>query len=240
MQLFIHHGIKKVLHYAPLHYVTHIARTQALKSKQALTCDGFATSHFRSKSRCSDVRRGFGEYVHMTLAEHPPILMAKLKGGFPHVAIEVPVEAFENTEYHLCRYNIAMARQLRRCGKPGLPESESNGRYYDDKQIPIAKKSNDQNALLCRHYRQGPMIEVLVPIQLSLPRNTKITCYHSDDIAIARRILRAHGSSWTFSEPPLGDLYHRNDEYVSAVMDYVDRALRCPGWRGNGLDFDNV
>ena len=140
MQVFIHHGIEKVLHYAPLHYVTHIARTQALKSKQALTCEGFEVSHFRSKSRCSDVRRGFNEYAHMTLAERPPILMAKLKGGFPHVAIEVPVEAFENTEYHLCRYNIAMTRRLRRCGKPGWPASESNGRYYDDKQIPIAKK----------------------------------------------------------------------------------------------------
>ena len=166
--------------------------------------------------------------------------MAKLKGGFPHVAIEVPVEAFEHTEYHLCRYNIAMTRQLRRCGKPGWPESESNGRYYGDKQIPIAKTSNDQNALLWRHYRQGSMIEVLVPIQLSLPRNTKITCYHSDDTAIARRVLQTYGSSWTLSEEPLGDLYHRNDEYVSAVMDYVDRALRCPGWRGNGLEFDNV
>ena len=70
MQLFIHHGIEKVLHYAPLHYVTHIARTQALKSKQALTCEGFEVSHFRSKSRRSDVRRGFGDYV--VFARKPP------------------------------------------------------------------------------------------------------------------------------------------------------------------------
>ena len=64
MQLFVNHGIVKVLHYAPLHYVTHIAQTQALKSKQVLTCDGFEVTHFRSKSRRSDVRRGFNEYVH--------------------------------------------------------------------------------------------------------------------------------------------------------------------------------
>ena len=60
--------------------------------------------------------RGFGNYAFLTLDVHPRILKAKLKAGFPHVAIEVPVDAFENMDYHLCRYNVAMTRQLRRFG----------------------------------------------------------------------------------------------------------------------------
>ncbi|MDE0087270.1 MAG: hypothetical protein OXU23_16230, partial [Candidatus Poribacteria bacterium] len=230
----------KVSHYAPLHYVTHIVQTHSLKSKKALISDGFEESHFRSKSRSSDVQRGFEEYVFMTLEDRPRILMAKLKRGFPHVAIEVPVEAFENTEYHLCRYNVAMTRRLRRDGMPGWPENDNNGRYYGTKQIPIAITNDDKNALLLSHYGQGTMIEVLVPSQFSLPHNTKITCYHSDDTAIARRILDSYECTWTLSEELPGCLYHRNDQYVTSVINYISHALESPDWRGNGLEFDNV
>ena len=240
MQLFSNYNIKTVLHYAPLHYVTHIARTAALKSKPALIRDGFEERHFRSKSRNRDVCRGFGNYAFLTLDVHPRILKAKLKAGFPHVAIEVPVDAFENMNYHLCRYNVAMTRQLRRCGKPGWKECESNGRYYGTKQIPIAVTDRDKNALLSKHYGNGTMIEVLVPNQLNLPLNTRITCYHHDDTAVVHSILDALKRCWIISEEQPPCLYNRNDEYISAVADYVDLALKSPAWRGNGLEFDNV
>ena len=240
MQLFAKYDIEIVSHYAPLHYLTHIARSVALKSKPALIADGFDKSHFRSKSRCNDVRRGFGEYAFLTLDLHPRIVMAKLKGGFPHVAIEVPVDAFEYQTHHLCRYNVAMTRRLRRFGSPGWPESGGNGRYYGHKQIPIAVDDNEKNALLDKHYKKGTMIEVLVPGQLDLPPNTRISCYDRADAAVVRRILKATRCNWIVSvETPPGP-YHRSRRHVSAVVEYIDKALASPDWLGNGLDFDNV
>jgi hypothetical protein len=233
-------SIEYVAHYTPLHYLAFIARFRSLKSKPALLDAGFAEAHFRSMSSHHDVARGFGQYVFLTLDREPRILQAKLAAGFPHIAILVPITAFKDREFHLCRYNVAMARQLRRNGSAGFPESTTNGRYYGSRQIPIAVKLADQRAMLKEHYRAGTMIEVLVPGELPLPDDVKIACFAPEDTEIAEQILSATDSPWEIAtlDPP--GAYGRNGRYATEVRQFVECALNDPNWRGNGIEFDRV
>src|SRR5262245_766517 len=121
MGLLADKNITHVYHYTPLHYLPFIGRSQSLMSKPSLKAAGFPQKHLRSMSNGQDVARGFGEYTHLTLEEHPAILRAKLAAGFPHVGIAVPFEVIEATKFSLCRFNVAMTRFLRRDGKPGFP-----------------------------------------------------------------------------------------------------------------------
>ena len=156
--MLVEFGISFVPHYTPLHYLPFIARSQAIKSKPALRADGFEEIHFRSKSAHHDETRGFGEFAFLTLDTGPRIVKAKLYGGFPHIEISVPAAAIDDVEFALCRYNIAMTRVLKRNDLPGRPESDTNGRYYDDNQIPIAKTEDDKLALLNKHYGTNMII----------------------------------------------------------------------------------
>src|ERR1051326_4364375 len=106
--------ISVVYHYTPLHYLPFIAMKRALLSKPSLRLLGFADTHFRSTSRRADEERGFGEYIHFALESRPPILLAKLAAGFPHLELAVPADVVEAQGFHLCRYNIAKTRVLRR------------------------------------------------------------------------------------------------------------------------------
>ena len=105
--LLTSHGVTDVFHYAPLHYILFIALAKALFSKNELRRLGYDLSHFRRTSRHPDEQRGFSDCVHLTLKHFPPILKAKLAGGFPHFEIRVPAEYVEKGTVHLCRYNIA-------------------------------------------------------------------------------------------------------------------------------------
>lgn len=240
MKLFTDHGINFVPHFAPLHYLPFITRAKSLKSKPALACGGFLNSHFRSKSKKRDVDRGFGEYAFLTLSQNPRIVIAKLKGGFPHIAIHAPVHAFQDVQFDLCRYNVAMARRKPTSPQGGFPESETNGRYYDGKTLPIARTEADKEHLLKKHYPAGTMIEVLVCDQLPLPEDTKVICYAPEDLAIAQRVGDALGSAWQVRLSATPGIYNRNPEHVQAVEEFIQLALDDPLWRGNGIEFDNV
>ena len=183
--------------------------------------------------------RGFGSYTFLTLDKRPRILCAKLAAGFPHIAIAVPASAVEATTYSLCRFNVAMTRYLRRDGKPGFTESGTNGRYYDDHQIPVARTVSDKHAML-REHLPHTMIEVLIHGDLALPHETIVCCYSASDERLAQHVLVETRSSWTIqlAEPP--GKYPRNQKYANAVEDFIDRALRDPGWLGNGLEFDSI
>jgi hypothetical protein len=233
-------GIEYVAHYAPLHYLVFIARFRSLKSKPALIDVGFAEAHFRSMSGHHDVARGFGDYAFLTLDREPRILHAKLAAGFPHIAILVPIAAFNDRDFHLCRYNVAMTRYLRRNGSAGFPESTTNGRYYGNRQIPIALELGDKKAMLEEHYPAGTMIEVLVPVELPLPDDVKIGCFAPEDAEIAEHILRATDTPWEVAllDPP--GPYNRKERYATEVSQFVDHALNDPNWRGDGLEFDRV
>jgi hypothetical protein len=238
MGMLANHGVQAVFHYAPLHYLVFIARSKALKGKPTLKKEGFKDSHLRTKSRGIDVARGFGSYAHLTLHAAPAILKAKLHAGFPHISVAAPVTAVDAVPFSLCRYNVAMARQLRHDGVGGFPESPINGRYYNGHQLPIARTPEDMSSMLNHHLAVGTMIEVLVHGDLPLPDGTRIICYANVDADIAQGVFDELESSWKIEvrEPP--STYARNDHFAKAVSDFTELALNDASWRGNGLEFD--
>ena len=176
----------------------------------------------------------------MTLDPRPRILGGKLNAGFPHIAIEVPSSAVARTEFSLSRFNVAMTRVLRRDGLPGRPESPTNGRYYGDREIPIARTDADKIALLGKHLSKGTMIEVLIHGDLLLPDDTSIICFCEEDLQIAQRVLAELAVPWAATrQQPIGP-YKRRADYAAAVEDFIAQSLADPGWRGNGLEFDRV
>ena len=237
MPLLTQNGVAALYHYAPLHYLPFIARERALLSKPKLRSRGFESTHFRSTSRKSDEDRGFGDYVHLALEAHPPILEAKLVAGFPHIELLVPAAAVEAHGFHLCRYNIAKTRHLRRDGSNGFAESTTNGRYYPGKQIPMAQTSEECKFLF--HANVGrSVVEVLVPHGLNLPENTVVTCFHPEDQDVTSKVLSAVGVDWKIE---LSDRrYTPRAAYVEQVHSFLNRSLVEPAWHGDGLEFDRV
>ena len=233
-------GVKTVQHYAPLHYLPFIARARAIMSKPSLDAAGFKPSHLRSMSRRQDVARGFGSYAHMTLDRQPKILQAKLRAGFPHLALNVPVASIEAATFSLCRFNVAMTRQLKRGERSGAPEPKTDGRYYLGHQIPIARTKEDKTAKLAKHLPLGTMIEVLIHGDLDLPDDTIVTCYSEQDATIARAVLSQIQCPWNVEISALPDDYPRSEAYGKSVDHFIAQALANPEWRGNGLEFDRL
>lgn len=239
MGLLLDNGVDVVSHYTPLHYLPFIERSKALRSKPALLAAGFVDSHFRSKSKRHDVGRGFGNYTFLTLDSSPRIVRAKLAGGFPHIAILVPAAAIEDAGFELCRFNVAMTRRLRRGATIGWSESSTNGRYYGQRQVPVARTSADVSAMLGRHLGKT-MIEVLVRNQLALPDDTTVVAYHPADHKILVDVLDATNSPWKAALAEAPGPYPRKATHVRAVQEFVDHAIADDAWRGNGLEFDRV
>jgi hypothetical protein len=238
--ILVQSGVERINHYTPLHYLPFIGRSKALLSKPSLEKLGYAKNHLRSMSSRSDVARGFGRYAFLTIDQTPRILKAKLAAGFPHIAISVPAEAIEQTTFSLCRFNVAMTRYLRRDGKPGFPESSSNGRYYGTHQIPIAKTEADKASMLDVHLNAGTMIEVLIDGDLALPDETRIITFCEADLVVAKKITKRLGLVWRVSRAPPPGSYPLNKTYRRSVDDFIKHALDNAEWRGDGLEFDRV
>jgi hypothetical protein len=150
------------------------------------------------------------------------------------------VAAIEAAPYSLCRFNVAMTRDLRRGKKRGAPESKTNGRYYPGHQIPIARTEEDKSAMLAKHLPLGTMIEVLVHGDLKLPHDTSVICYSDDDSTIARNILNQLRSPWVVEVAAPPGNYPRSPAHSQSVEDFIAHALKDPAWRGNGLEFDRL
>lgn len=191
-------------------------------------------------SKRQDVSRGFGKYVHLTTHPAPPILKAKLSAGFPHVRLSIPSVALDGIPFDLCRFNVAMTRRLRRDGKSGFAESPTNGRYYGNAMIPVARTVADQYAMLGVHSEMASMIEVLVAKRLALPDDVVIEPFSKEDFSQAKQVLQALDAPWrvVVAEPP-GN-YRPNGKYVDSVVSFVARALADPNWLGDGLEFDRL
>jgi len=233
-------GVQQVHHYTPLHYLPFIARSRALLSKPSMRALGYHDSHFRSMSSRHDVARGFGSYTFLTLHPAPPILKAKLAAGFPHVRITVPVDSIDAVTYDLCRFNVAMTRQLRRGGKAGFPESLTNGRYYGNAEVPVARTKRDQMAMLERYAGTDSMIEVLVPDPLALLQETAVCCFSAEDRELAARILGQCDVGWSVVGVAPPGPYPRKRQHSQSVEQFVAQALDNAEWRGNGLEFDRL
>lgn len=237
MNILSNAGVDRLFHIAPLHYIPFIARSQRLKPKAALRNEGFSETHFRSKSKHLDDKRGFGDYLHLSTVSHPPILEAKLGGGFPHVCISLPVSSLNGMAYDLCRYNVAMTRKLRRNGKLGFQEAPKNGRYYGDMQIPIARKELERRQLI--EGNQGEMLEVLCKQPIHLNHETIITAFSNEDRQIVQNTLNELEIKWgtLVSNKPN---YIASPKYFEACSSFVKAALEDSDWKGNGLEFDRV
>jgi len=231
-------GINEVFHYAPLQYLLFIARSQALLSKNELRRVGYEDSHFRRTSRSQDELRGFSNYVHLTLNHLPPILKAKLARGFPHFEVRIPAQHLEQGTMHLCRFNIAKSRYLRRQGAPGSTESRANGRYHNDKQIPTAETEAECDDLLIANLGRN-MIEILIPDRLSLPADTRLIFFSKADRDFADNLLRPLRIAWQL-DVAQDFSYTSATRYVNAVTRFLEHAASDPGWFGDGLDFDRV
>lgn len=230
-------GIGTVFHVAPLHYLPFIARTKSLKSKETLRSEGFSEAHFRSKSKHLDAQRGFGNYIHFSTVARPPILLAKLDRGFPHICLSIPAEALDGVEYDLCRYNVAMSRQLRRGNMPGFAEGPENGRYYGDRQIPIARSKEEQTQLISS--RKGKMLEVLCTPPFALSEATSIATFSAADHDAVLQILEKLDVCWTVTLSNAPN-YSAREEYSVACQKYIEISLEDPAWMGDGLEFDKV
>jgi len=239
MGILVDAGVDVVHHYTPLHYLVFIARERLLRCKPSLKTAGFNGNHLRSKSNRQDVARGFGAYAFLTIEREPQITRAKLKAGFPHIGLGVPAESVEATVFDLTRYNVAMTRRLRRGGSPGWPESDGNGRYYGEHQIPVARTDTEKCALLADHLDRN-MIEVLIHGDLPLPDATSVLAYSKRDSVAVENILGALSMPWKVALAPEEDRYEANPVYAGQVDEFVKRALADPTWRGNGLEFDRV
>jgi hypothetical protein len=191
-------------------------------------------------SKRQDASRGFGKYVHLTTHSAPPILKAKLNAGFPHARLSIPTAALDGISFDLCRFNVAMTRRLRRAGKPGFAESPTNGRYYGDAMIPVARTVADQSAMLGFYSAMASMIEVLVAERLALPEGVVIETFSKEDFSQANNLLQALAVPWRLvsAEPP--DTYKPNLKYVESVASFVAHALAHPSWLGDGLEFDRL
>lgn len=231
-------GINSAFHYVPLHYLLFIARSGALYSKLELRQRGHSDTHFRRTSRDHDVARGFGHYVHLSLKRTPPILNAKLAAGFPHFEIEIPAATIQEQEFHLCRFNIAKCRYLRRGGATGPAESLRNGRYYGAMQLPIAVTRAERASLLEANF-PATMVEVLIPNAFSLPVNASFVFFSQREFEIASGLLEAMPSQWLPRMEP-APRYYANHRYFADVVRFLDRSSRDPLWMGDGLEFDSV
>ena len=232
-------GIQHIYHIAPIHYLAFIARSGRLKSKTELVRSGFEAQHFRSKSKKQDVERGFENYAHLTTSEFPPILEAKLRAGFPHIALKIASRSLDNVDFDLCRYNVAMTRKLRRGNQFGHNEGPTNGYYFDGIQIPIARTYEDQYSLLTQNISRGNMIEILVPDALELAQPSEVITFNEHDAYLVQSILAKLECDW-LTECRQAELYNPHPEYVASCISYLKRATNDPEWHGDGLEFDKV
>lgn len=238
MSILAAHGIEKLYHFFPLHYLPFIARDRVLKSKPELAKAGFRDDHNRSTSAHLDGERGFGHYVHLSTVATPPILKAKLKAGFPHIGIEIASDTLGDRSYDLCRFNIAKTRYLRRGEKPGSPETPANGRYYGKMEIPIARTLEEKASMLTLRQSET-MIEVLVPGSLPLTDHAKIRVYRKEDCDEIKRIQEKVGSAWDM-ELQSTPRYVGDEKYIEKVSTFIDKVLEDSEWLGDGLEFDRV
>ncbi len=231
-------GIANAFHYAPLHYLLFIARTGALYSKASLRRQGYDITHFRRTSRDHDDARGFPNYVHLSLKQLPPILEAKLKAGFPHFEIRIPAGQIEQQEFHLCRFNIAKCRYLRRVTTAGPVESATNGRYYGNMQLPIAITDEERALMIDANYPRN-MVEILIPNELPLPSTASFIFFSRAEYDLALTCLKSTECRWEVAFVPI-EGYVANSKYLADVHRFLDRSATDPKWRGDGLEFDLV
>jgi adenylosuccinate synthase len=173
-------------------------------------------------------------------------LKAKLAAGFPHVRVTVTATSVDAVAYDLCRFNVAMTRRLRRGGKAGFTESATNGRYYGKAEIPVARTTRDQVAMLKKYAGTDSMIEVLVPDQLTLLLETAVYCFSAEDCDLATRVLaQCGGVEWAVIGAGPPGPYPEIDATVVRWRSLLPKRSAIPcgagtGWSSIGCNMKSI
>ena len=225
-----------MFHITPLHYLPLILRQGQLLSKSQLISKGFTSGHFRKTSQKSDIDRGFGNYIHLSLQEWPPILKSKLSKGFPHIRFRIKSSKLPK-QFDLCRYNIARNRNVKD-GKTPATESPKNGFYYENLRVPVARQYEDQIAML--NCSKNQMIEVLIPQILNIDGSTEIECFSAQDLSIVLKTTKHLDVDLKVNQRKLDFAYPKHDDFRQSVSEQIIQYLNKPDWKGDGLDFDKL
>lgn len=223
-----------VYHITPLHYLPLILSAGELLSKTQLRSNGFSDGHFRKSSFERDEDLGFGDYLHLTVKEWPPILKSKIESGFPHIRLIFSAKSIEPI-YEICRYNIAKNRNPRGSKSP-LPEGPLTGYYYGNLKVPVARTPRDQVALLKQSKKH--MIEVLFKGRVSLKSLVAIECFSSRDKLAVIDIMQRLGENFSVIEKDLDYEYPVVDKHIKNVQHDISQFFSDENWKGRGLDFD--
>lgn len=221
-----------IYHVTPLHYLPAIASDRALLSKNALINAGYTTRHFRTTSFRADIQRGFSDVVHCMTCSRPPLLESKLQRGYPHILLVADTESLRESDYVLCRYNIARNRRRWR-------ESEQDGRLRPPYQLPVAVAASEKRGLLSTYGRD--CIEVLIESDLRLQAGTRVETFHPDDTNLVAQILRHFGLQWPVKLVRSDLVYRWDPQYRAAIQAYVAQVMSDTSWRPSAeeeLEFD--
>lgn len=225
-----------MFHITPMHYLPRILKTAHLLSKTRLIGNGYSKTHFRTTSRKADISRGFGNYIHLSLQEWPPILESKLTKGFPHVRLKIPSSTL-GENFELCKYNIARTRKIRD-GKSPAKENSKNGHYYDALHVLVVRLKEDQIDMMANCKTE--MVEVLVKEQLEIDSKTNIQCFSFSDTERVKRLTQQLGCSLNIDQISPAFSYPQDDNFNAMVTEQIDRYISDTAWKGDGIDFDKL
>lgn len=225
-------GHTTIYHVTPLHFLPAIASDRSLWSKNTLINLGYSTRHFRTTSFQTDIRRGFSDVVHCMTCSRPPLLASKLRKGYPHIVLEIDTESLRESDYALCRYNIARNRGQ-------WTESEQHGRIRRPYQIPVATTESEKRGLLGNCGRS--CIEVLTQSGFRLQTATTVQTFHPMDRKLVAEILEHFELPWRAKLARSDGEYRWDSEYRATMQDYITKAMLDASWRPTAeeeLEFD--
>ena len=222
LNLLMNHGFPKVYHAAPLHYLAEIALSGRLASKTVLQKIGYKKSRFRFTSYRADISRGFANYVHLMNRASSPLLVSKLGHGIPHVEISIPSKCIPEDKYLLCRYNIAKNRG-------GFEPVTKTGRLYGGFKLPVACTREEKSAMLLRYGtflrgRPSLHVEVLVESSISLPEETEISVFSTQDFDLAAEAVALTGRNWQVKLFERDVRYPRNNQMAARMTRWLRNA----------------
>ena len=190
--------VDAVYHYAPLHYLIFIARSQSILNR-SFPSEGrlYVQSSEVDVAWLLDAVRGFGSYAQLTIDAQPRILRAKACCWLPSHRSQHSCSEIDALRSSLCRFNVAMTLRLKHEGKDGFPESKPTAVTMHGLQIPIARTEADKSTMLKKHLQENTMIEVLVHGDFGLSSETSIICFAKRGSTIARQILSSLDCKWS-------------------------------------------
>jgi hypothetical protein len=226
-------GFSVLFHATPIHLLGLVAKEQALLSKAQLQQEGLGATYFRSTSRNRNFRLGFSNMVHLFQKPNAPLLLDKLRKGYPHVELAIPDKGLEEGDYFVCWFNIAKNR---------VPDwqwhdkqSPTRGYIRPPFRIPVVSTPEEKRAMLGT-YGASRHLEVLVNDRLELPEETTVTAFDVEEAKTIRHVLETLGNPWRVVQGE-NSSYQKNLTR-SAEFQQELRKSACTNSKPQPLEFD--